>query len=121
MVVRIIKNLVFNKYSANIATEFDSHELVYMAAYGEPAVQVGGDISYDGGGTLHKKPSELFMRSQFPTSFELDITTDDAARSKVDGWAVAVRSNLQAALYALMAKSAPNFPNTTVYQLIYVD
>ena len=120
MVVRVTKNLVLNKYSASVATEFDSHELNFMAAYGEPLVQVGGAITYNNT-TFNLKSSMLAMRNQFPTSLELDTLADSVARDKVDAWANTVKANLQTALNALMGRSTPNFPNTTVYQFIYVD
>lgn len=117
MVVSCVTNRQNDFYSTTISTEFSSYELSFIAAYGEPTIQVGGTITYNSSFTYVKNAALILIRSQFPINFGLSHLTDTDAIAKVDAWTALMLTNLQAALDALLALTVPMYPSTVVHTL----
>ena len=124
MIINTTKTIVRNVRTGNLATEVNSLEMVFIDAYGEPQVNVGGTIPYT---DSHAAPQTFvlpdkycYMRSSFPAEQAFDMNADPEAANKLAGWVAEVITRLTAAKTTLMDPAVHPFPVTPDITIVEV-
>lgn len=126
MVITTTKTQARNIFKGVIATEVSSREMMFIDAYGEPQIDVGGQVDlYDPGTDIALSPpqsitlpaKETYIRSGFPVEQSFDGNTDNLAATKLYSWIRIVRTRLSNAKDILMAKPAPVTPDVSVIEV----
>lgn len=114
MKIRIFENMDDSVFRVVMNTEdFSQEDMRLMCQFGEPEVNVGGDVTYEiGGETKTKAFGDQYVRllHGFPYAFGFDsrdFETDgiDEAIAAGTQWKETVKGRIREALQALRAKS----------------
>lgn len=117
MVITTTKTIVRNVLTASMTTEVSSRELAFMAAYGEPVIDIGGLIEYGTDASISLPSRLVYIRTGFPVEQSFDSNTDPEASSKLSGWISTLVERLTLAKTTLMAKPAPNTPQVIIHEV----
>lgn len=131
MVIKVTKTLSRNTHTGVIETEVSSRELMFIDAYGEPQVDVGGVIPLvdpdnnnaaildddDAPRTISLTSKETYIRSGFPVHQSFDGNTDEEAAIKLHSWIFAVTTRITTAKTTLMSKPVPVTPDIEVTEI----
>jgi hypothetical protein len=117
MVITTTKTIVRNVLTASMATEVSSRELAFMAAYGEPVIDVGGVIEYGTDASISLPSRLVYIRTGFPVEQAFDSNTDPEATAKLSGWISTIVERLTLAKTTLMSKPTPNTPMVIVNEV----
>jgi hypothetical protein len=126
MVIKTTSTQVRNTFKGVIETELSSREMIFVDAYGEPQVDVGGVINLydpetdellDPAQDITLVSKETYIRSGFPVEQSFDGNTDSLAATKLYSWLREISVRLTTAKTTLMAKPAPNSPDVSVVEV----
>ncbi len=131
MVIKVTKSMARNVFTGVIETEVSSRELIYIDAYGEPQVDIGGTIPLvdpennnaalldedEQPRTISLTSKQTYIRSGFPVSYSFDGNIDAEASIKLHSWITELTTRLTTAKTTLMAKDFPVTPDITVTEV----
>lgn len=107
---------VNNVFQSSIMTVLTPTEVIFVEAYTEPQIQLGGSFSYVKMSVTYDftLPLRLAgMRNGVPFIQPFDANTDPDAALKMAAWAAQIISLLGTAKTTLMALPTPNTPDVT--------
>ena len=104
-------NNLNGRYHAQVATSDPSGlESDLLAQYGDPIIEVGGNVTDTVDGTdvdFDLPTKQRRMIADFPVKEVFDLEDDADSAFKAKAWTIQVQANLQTALTALKANETP--------------
>jgi hypothetical protein len=122
MIISTTTDLKNGVYLGQVETEVNAIDSEFIGEYGEPQIDVLGNIPYTdhtsapqtmvlGGG-----PSLVYVRSGMPIKFQVNGNNDLDAQQKVDGWCIEMKTRIAAVMATLKAKPLLTVPAVTRYE-----
>jgi hypothetical protein len=103
MELGINREIVDNRYYAEITTTFRESEEDLITKFGDPLINVGGEITGPPEFTLGDNTRKL--SAGFPYTFYIDGASDAEAKDKMVAWIAEVRTRIISALNTLRSQS----------------
>jgi len=103
MIMTFVKDLLGNKYIAEVKTELTDQEIELAAKFGEPQINVGGSIT--GPPAYDLEDHYRAIKTGFPYTFSIDGNGDAEAEGKMNGWITEIRGRFVSAINTLRGKT----------------
>ena len=103
MKITFDKELLDNKYSAEVKTEFTDQELELITKFGDSQINVGGTIT--GPPAFDLEDQYRAIKAGFPYTYSIDGNGDSQAKDKMNAWITEVRDRLISAINTLRGKT----------------